>query len=58
MPKSVVLTVHAHRIDAAVQIPLTELQPAFGHAASDSSARLVALLLTWRQAQARQATSA
>ncbi|MGI4823357.1 MAG: HupE/UreJ family protein [Janthinobacterium lividum] len=42
MPNSVVLlTVHAHRMDAAVQIPLTELQPAFGHAVGDSSAHLV-----------------
>ncbi len=42
MPHSVVLlTVHAHRMDAAVQIPLTELQPAFGHAVGDSSAHLV-----------------
>ena len=45
MPNSVVLlTVHAHEIDAAVQIPLTELQPAFGHAVGDSSAHLVARL--------------
>lgn len=45
MPNSaVLLTVHAHRIDAAVQIPLTELQPAFGHAVGDSSAGLVARL--------------
>ncbi len=42
MPNSVVLlTVHAHRIDAVVQIPLNELQPAFGHAVGDSSAGLV-----------------
>ena len=45
MPNSVVLlTVHAHRMDAAVQIPLTELQPAFGYAVGDSSAHLVARL--------------
>jgi hypothetical protein len=45
MPNSVVLlTVHAHRLDAAVQIPLSELQPAFGHAVGDSSAHLVARL--------------
>ncbi len=45
MPNSVVLlTVHAHRIDAAVQIPLGELQSAFGHAVGDSSDRLVARL--------------
>jgi hypothetical protein len=45
MPNSVVLlTVHAHRMDAAVQIPLTELQPAFGHAVGDSAAHLVARL--------------
>ncbi|MVN77483.1 HupE/UreJ family protein [Hymenobacter sp. HMF4947] len=42
MPNSVVLlSVHAQRIEAAVQIPLTELQPAFGHAVGDSSAQLV-----------------
>ncbi|MBO2033524.1 HupE/UreJ family protein [Siccationidurans ginsengisoli] len=45
MPNSVVLlTMHAHRINAAVQIPLSELQPAFGHAVGDSSAHLVARL--------------
>ncbi|RZK56687.1 MAG: HupE/UreJ family protein [Hymenobacter sp.] len=45
MPNSVVLlTVHAHRIDAAVQIPLNELQPAFGHAVGDSTDNLVARL--------------
>ena len=45
MPNSMVLlTVQAHRIEAAVQIPLTELQPAFGHAVGDSSAHLVARL--------------
>jgi hypothetical protein len=45
MPTSVVLlTVHAHRIDAEVQIPLNELQAAIGHAVNDSSAGLVARL--------------
>ena len=45
MPNSVLLlAVQAHRIEATVQIPLSELQPAFGHAVSDSSARLVARL--------------
>lgn len=42
MPNSVVLlNVHADRIDAEVQIPLGELQPAFGHAVNDSAAGLV-----------------
>jgi hypothetical protein len=42
MPTSVVLlTVHAHRIEAEVQIPLNELQAAWGHAVNDSSAHLV-----------------
>jgi len=42
MPNSVVLlTVHANRIDAELQIPLSELQAAIGHAVNDSSARLV-----------------
>ena len=42
MPNSVVLlTVHDTRIDAEVQIPLIELQAAWGHAVNDSSARLV-----------------
>jgi len=42
MPTSLVLlTVHAHRIDAEVQIPLNELQAAWGHAVDDSSAHLV-----------------
>jgi hypothetical protein len=42
MPTSMVLlTVHAHRIDAEVQIPLNELQAAWGHAVNDSSAHLV-----------------
>ena len=42
MPNSVVLlTVHASRIDAELQIPLVELQAAFGHAVNDSSARLI-----------------
>jgi len=41
MPTSVVLlTVHASRIDAEVQIPLNELQAAWGHAVNDSSAQL------------------
>ena len=45
MPNSVVLlTIHADRIDAEVQIPLSELQAAFGHAVNDSSATLVARL--------------
>ncbi|MBO0949838.1 HupE/UreJ family protein [Fibrella sp. HMF5405] len=45
MPNSVVLlTVHADRIDADLQIPLNELQAAFGHAVNDSSAGLVARL--------------
>lgn len=45
MPNSMVqLTVHAHRIDAELQIPLVELQSAWGHAVNDSSARLVARL--------------
>lgn len=45
MPNSVVLlTVHADRIDAEVQIPLNELQAAFGHAVNDSSDGLVARL--------------
>lgn len=42
MPNSVVLlTIHANRIDAELQIPLVELQSAWGHAVNDSSARLV-----------------
>ena len=42
MPNSVVLlNVHAERIDAEIQIPLSELQAAFGHAVNDSSAQLV-----------------
>lgn len=42
MPNSVVLlTVHDNRIEAEVQIPLNELQAAFGHAVFDSSAGLV-----------------
>ena len=45
MPTSaVLLTVHAARIDAEVQIPLNELQAAWGHAVNDSSAGLVARL--------------
>ncbi|CAN5523160.1 HupE/UreJ family protein [soil metagenome] len=42
MPNSVVLlSVHADRIDAELQIPLNELQAAFGHAVNDSSVMLV-----------------
>ena len=42
MPNSVVLlNVHADRIDAEIQIPLVELQAAWGHAVNDSSAGLV-----------------
>lgn len=42
MPNSVVLlTVHPDRIDADLQIPLSELQAAIGQAVNDSSARLV-----------------
>lgn len=45
MPNSVVLlNVHADRIDAEVQIPLSELQPAFGHSVNDSASGLVARL--------------
>ena len=45
MPNSVVLlTVHANRIDAEVQIPLNELQAAIGHAVNDSSGGLIARL--------------
>ena len=45
MPNSVVLlNVHANRIDAEVQIPLVELQAAFGHAVNDSSGNLIARL--------------
>lgn len=45
MPNSVVLlNVHADRIDAEVQIPLVELQSAWGHAVNDSSAGLIARL--------------
>lgn len=45
MPNSVVqLSVHPHRIDAELQIPLFELQSAWGHAVNDSSAGLVARL--------------
>ena len=45
MPNSVVLlTIHDNRIDAEVQIPLVELQAAWGHAVNDSSAGLVARL--------------
>lgn len=45
MPNSVVLlNVHADRIEAEVQIPLVELQAAFGHAVNDSSAGLVTRL--------------
>ncbi|GAB4029848.1 HupE/UreJ family protein [Spirosoma jeollabukense] len=42
MPNSVVLlSMHADRIDAELQIPLNELQAAFGHAVNDSSTTLV-----------------
>jgi hypothetical protein len=45
MPNSVVLmTIHADRIDAEIQIPLVELQAAYGHAVNDSSAGLIARL--------------
>ncbi|GAB4019711.1 HupE/UreJ family protein [Spirosoma koreense] len=45
MPNSaVLLNVHADRIDAEVQIPLVELQSAFGHAVNDSSSGLIARL--------------
>lgn len=45
MPNSVVLlNIHADRIEAEVQIPLNELQAAFGHAVNDSSAGLIARL--------------
>jgi len=45
MPNSVVLlNVHANRIDAELQIPLVELQSAWGHAVNDSSAGLIARL--------------
>lgn len=43
MPNSVVLlTIHGDRIEAEVQIPLSELQAAFGHAVNDSSTQLAA----------------
>jgi hypothetical protein len=42
MPNSaLLLTVQPDRIDAEIQIPLVELQAAWGHAVNDSSARLV-----------------
>lgn len=42
MPNSVaLLSVHNNRIDAELQLPLSELQPAFGHAINDSLSRLV-----------------
>ncbi|WP_232325983.1 HupE/UreJ family protein [Spirosoma montaniterrae] len=45
MPNSVVLmTVHPNRIDAEVQIPLIELQAAYGHVLNDHSTELVARL--------------
>ncbi|MDO7888270.1 HupE/UreJ family protein [Hymenobacter cheonanensis] len=45
MPVSVVLlTIQGQHIEAEVQIPLNELQAAFGHAVDDSSAHLVARL--------------
>ena len=43
MPNSVVLlAVHENYIDAEIQLPLSELQLAVGHALNDSSARLTA----------------
>lgn len=45
MPNSVVLlNVHADHIDAELQIPLVELQSAWGHAVNDSAAGLIARL--------------
>lgn len=45
MPNSVVLlSVHDNRIDAQLQIPLSELQAAYGHAVNDSANGLVARL--------------
>lgn len=45
MPNSVVLlNVYADRIDAEVQIPLSELQAAWGHAVNDSAAGLITQL--------------
>ncbi|QKZ15682.1 HupE/UreJ family protein [Spirosoma sp. KUDC1026] len=42
MPNSVVLlNVHADRIDAEIQIPLVELQSAWGHAVNDSATGLI-----------------
>ncbi len=42
MPNSVVLlSIHANRISAEIQIPLSELQAAYGHAVNDSSAGLI-----------------
>ncbi|RZK52099.1 MAG: HupE/UreJ family protein, partial [Hymenobacter sp.] len=42
MPNSAVLfAVHPGRLEAEVQIPLIELQPAFGHAVADSAARVL-----------------
>ncbi|WP_229364475.1 HupE/UreJ family protein [Fibrella aestuarina] len=42
MPNSVVLlNVHADRIRAELQIPLSELQPAFGRAVNDSASQLI-----------------
>lgn len=42
MPNSaLLLTIHASRIDAEVQVPLYELQAAIGHAVNDSSAGLI-----------------
>ncbi|MEZ0607487.1 HupE/UreJ family protein [Fibrella sp. WM1] len=42
MPNSVVLlNVHADRISAEVQVPLSELQPAFGRAVNDSASQLI-----------------
>lgn len=42
MPNSaVLLTIHANRIDAELQIPLVDIQSAWGHAVNDSSAGLI-----------------
>lgn len=55
MPNSVVLlNVHADRIDAELQIPLVELQSAWGHAVNDSSAMLITRLGPPLQAYLRQ----
>jgi len=42
MPTSkVLLTVHPHRLEAELHLPLSELQPAFGHAVGDSAAAVL-----------------